>query len=936
MIWRKGLPHLKISLGFIAVFVCVSLAQATVENDTDPTAFEVFQQMYDQSINVEAREMKVPGSDGLRPVTFGAEKEGSSSKILRMMSPDRELFADFLCEPKQRSFAAQFIKEFIEGKHRQKVIDQDGKEISLNPLDPSLISFNWKKALEADFMVAVTRFVRIFPSSPFSFVSPEMRLKIFQRSGKAPSSHENSDAFFNYSGLKQYDLWEALIGAPAQYIERGHREMNGGWEIVFKPQKTYGDFEKMQAWFRREMGNETKLFEAPGHQRVVMPLINTDNQEATHDFFERAGEVSRMLQAYLVLRGVRGRSGLLVANHKKVIWDMVFGLFEGKLSERREYSTDRGPLRVEMNRFYPESIGVEFRTGMKDTAVRRLTQAIYASRLATRDMKDIAPLSSYALIDGQLFDRGMQAKRLNLSEDTITKAMRNFSRGKGKSGALDLRYMLPLWLWENAPFLKGKSEEIKRISRLCIEKMAALQRPTTPQISSLLADWVKASGLIRDIERYLVPKRRIDTTTSPLMVTVKEGGIDVNKIDLGNEFTARMPLKLKAEYDSQGQWVSSIYDMTPESREQKIRSLAESIKENFTGSREGVTKLQQNAHGHSLGIAFSFKDAQERDWRVEWDGISRNYDENGEIVEGSARGGHIEIVSPKYNPTFEDIKGVYDAMEREGVLPDYKMGGSHINVDYELLEKNPHAMARFLSVFHSYRGIIALMFQHMNRLRSAEPVKLSRDLDKKLRDFHGTAEDLAVLLYNGKYFNQRQNRKTRYTQIDVSNFMGSVIPEKYISDDFDVVRARMTRSGWKQQFRVTSAKKIEMRLFDAPQDPLEAALQIKLVRAMLNKALNDTGPIGPTQSVDYEVYLKNPQKAYTDLAAMTRDLDLNRDDYMPYVYNKIVINQSYMKSKFYRKWSDYADRNFPKILDWGVATPRKNQQHYRCEFLFAG
>ena len=41
-----------------------------------------------------------------------------------------------------------------------------------------------------------------------------------------------------------------------------------GWEIVFKPMPTYGDFEA-NSWFRNELKNMGKLFQAPGHQRIV-------------------------------------------------------------------------------------------------------------------------------------------------------------------------------------------------------------------------------------------------------------------------------------------------------------------------------------------------------------------------------------------------------------------------------------------------------------------------------------------------------------------------------------------------------------------------------------------------------------------------------------------------------------------------------------------
>ncbi|AZZ37030.1 hypothetical protein CIK05_09570 [Bdellovibrio sp. qaytius] len=931
---------MSIRILFCLALILSSIAHAQKAPGVDYSSYDIFQMIMDQSINLKAVEIPVLGTNREVPVTFGAEKEGSSAKILKVMSPNKELFENFLRDEENREFANKFIQEFIAGKHRQKnVVNSEGEVVSLLPLNAELRNLEWSTLSEVDYEAALKKFIETFPKSPFSFIDAKTRMDIFRQAGEAPSLHKSPKSNWAlYTGLKQYDTWEPLLGEAELYIELGHRELNGGWEVIFKPQKTYAAFEKMQTWFRTLLGSKNNLFEAPGHQRVVMPLIQHLPEENKR-YEDRAAEVSRMIQTYIIARALKGKTGVLGARYGDIHND----------SDLLNLSTSRGPIRLERNRFYENSIGIEFRAGMKDEVVRRFVQAIYISRLSRNDMSDIAPLSSYSLLTRDVFDydQYLTAQRLDLSSKIVKKAISNFTNiqkhetNNGRDTHLPIEYLMPLWPWENAPFLKGKAEDLKRISREFIVKLAELDNPTYNDVAELLSAWVTSSDLIRDIEKYLTPQKQLDQVTSPLTVKVKEGGIDVNKIDLGNEFTARMPLKLKGEYDANGVWTSTVYDMTPESREQKIKAVAESIKENFTGSREGVTKIDTIAHGHSLAIAFNFNDAQNRTWRVEWDGISRNYDTEGNLVEGSARGGHIEIVSPKYNPTMEDISAVYSAMEKEGVIPDYKMGGSHINIDYTLFEKNPAALARFLTLFHSHRGIIAFMFQHMNRLRSAEPVEISQNLDLKLRNFNGTAEELATLLYKEKYFNQRHNRKTRYTHIDVTNFMGRVIPEQFIMPDFDVVKARFTGGqGWAQQFRVTKHTKLEMRLFDAPANELEAAFQIKVVRALLNKALNETAPItGKVEIVDHEAYVKNPDLAYQALYKMAQDLDLKVDDYMPYVMNKIVVNKSYIQSKFYVPWKDYADKNYPKIQDWG--SPEKprgsNNMYYStgmCKALF--
>ena len=144
---------------------------------------------------------------------------------------------------------------------------------------------------------------------------------------------------------------------------------------------------------------------------------------------------------------------------------------------------------------------------------------------------------------------------------------------------------------------------------------------------------------------------------------------------------------------------------------------------------------------------------------AEWDGVGRNYTAEGEVVQGSQRGGHIEIVTPKFNPTYEEMNAVYTAMEKEGVIPSLRAGGGHINIDLAPFKGKPRELARFLAIFHEHRGILSFMFQNINRSAAAEAVEISPRLKAELRDFRGTETQLKQLLYNERYFNQRLGRK---------------------------------------------------------------------------------------------------------------------------------------------------------------------------------
>ena len=129
---------------------------------------------------------------------------------------------------------------------------------------------------------------------------------------------------------------------------------------------------------------------------------------------------------------------------------------------------------------------------------------------------------------------------------------------------------------------------------------------------------------------------------------------------------------------------------------------------------------------------------------------------------------------------------------------------------------------------------------------------------RKLKEFDGTEEELKQLLYNERYFNTRVGRKARYSQWDLTAYFQDVIPEANIHQDFD-----LANDVWHGNFDVDpTVRKGEFRLFNAPENPREAALHIKFVRALLNKSLNEDPRLtGVVQSVDYERAVQNPKAA---------------------------------------------------------------------------
>ncbi|MGZ3794479.1 MAG: hypothetical protein ACXVCP_19180, partial [Bdellovibrio sp.] len=218
----------------------------------DLDAYELFYSLYDQSIDLKSRELYVLGTDRTVPITFGAEKEGSSVKVLRVLSPSANLIVRALMS--EPELGLLFIKGLLDGSILQTVVDKDGNAITLNvdglrnlkAIDWSVfdsLKFDrnrriWSDAhLYLDYMDKIPVLKSVFPGAPFSFLKPDVRNFLWEQKGTYRTSTEKNAGLF-----RDYDDWIPLYGESEKYIEKGHRELNNGWEVIFKPQKTYADF----------------------------------------------------------------------------------------------------------------------------------------------------------------------------------------------------------------------------------------------------------------------------------------------------------------------------------------------------------------------------------------------------------------------------------------------------------------------------------------------------------------------------------------------------------------------------------------------------------------------------------------------------------------------------------------------------------------------
>jgi hypothetical protein len=574
------------------------------------------------------------------------------------------------------------------------------------------------------------------------------------------------------------------------------------------------------------------------------------------------------------------------------------------------------------------------RAGTKSNPIRRTVQEAIVSRYAAGDLEKFAA-HPWKLVPLNLdLSAATLSRRFGLSTLEAAASSRALTRIESNVAGRSIKrnYLVPLWNWEDAPFLsESKKAQLKKLTATFLRSVSKGQTASPYVVHDAMAAWVQISGLDRDIENYIRPAPKLAQDLDQLMKfkPTRAGPVDPNQVDLGIEFTARYPIKPVTEMTDQLRsptgarfWMQTYYDLSPDERRDVLKKLANEVGKRASGGSTAyeVEPLDEGDHGHDLVMGYEVKDTQNRSWRIEWDGVGREYEASGTLIPGSGRGGHIEIVTPKHTPTQAELHAVFGSFEKVGLVPSLKAGGGHINVDLAPFEGKPHEMARFLTEFHENRGILSLMFQSPGRLRSGEPLEISRNLADRLRDFHGTEEELKQLLYNERYFNTRLGRKTQYNQLNMNAYFQDVIPPEFLHSDFDI-----KNDPWRRNFLVDpGTRKAEFRLFNAARDEREAALQIKLVRAMLDKALNDHAPLsGLAQAVDHEAYLRNPEKAERDFQKLMTKLHLDPEEYRPFLLQGLNDTRLAVESQYYVPLTE-ALKPYPKQAGWGRAVASRS------------
>lgn len=888
----------------------------------------------EQMIREEARaasEAELLITDSGKYVMFGGEKEGSSSLITRVMGPNKKLMNKWVMElddAKQAEFLREFLSGVTSGKyHARDVVDHSGKKIVLDLSD--LKNLDYENMSNIELLKKYEIYIDRAGDKSFSHLNPGTRTKIFN--GKFPGTEKLQMKKFivdNYA----YNEFTTNYGKAEKFIEAAHSTGVDGWEMNFSPQKSYGEFEGMIDWFRTTLKNAGQKFEAPGHQWVVYPKTKqaVESAEGAAKTLEKLNEIHKNNQAYIVLKAIEGDAGIQHSAHKSVHKDATL---------LGSHNTVRGVIRLEDNRFkldQTDSYAIEFRAGTKSDPVRRNTQKFLISRYAAQEMDDLAPAASWVLNDTpsnpyhgwtstvkkEIGGRyGLNAEESLKFFDQIDKA--SVVR-RGDTRILSKEFLVPLWRWDNAPYLSAdKKRALKKLTEKFMRTVLELEKPSSDSVSAALKSWTKVSQLSTDIENYLKPKPKVANIATAHVFPLKPGAkVDVNKIHFGIEYTARFPLKSDADYvavpgQKKLEWQRTYFDYTRAEKDMTIKKFSQQLAKNLNNN--GFTKVENAAagdgHGHGLDIAYDLKDKDSRKWRVEWDGIGRSYTKDGVMIPESLRAGHVEIVTPKFEPNADDISKVFKAMKSQNMIPSTRFGGGHVNIDLAPFAGKPKEMARFLGAYFDNRNMMSLLFQHPGRAVGAEANDATPSLISKLKNFDGTEDELKKILYEERFFNTRVGRKTKNNQLNMIAYFQDVIPEKFIHEDFD-----MKNDLWRKTFDVNpKIRKMEFRLFNAPRNEVESALQIKYSKALLNKALNDTSEVFKgNYEVDYAKFAKDPKKAFAEFEKSLTELGLDPKEYKQFFVEGMELAKTHTESpKILTNAEKLAPH--PKISGWGKA-----------------
>lgn len=770
--------------------------------------------------------------------TFSSKRIGTGAQIALIASPKSAFFKSFvykLEEGEKRKFLLALLEGLQKGKIRgHKYIYPASKSLGL--LYDRLASVDLAqletRQLASEFSYWLTR----CQDRPFEFLSEAIRFEIFNGNfpGLTPESAQE---------LKRYSEWTPNFGSGQLFVEAIENDLQDGWKVVFKMQDSFSKNEQMLEWFTNTIRRYRRYgpFKNSGSLTIKVQI---ENLEMAKKVMERSLYYGRVAQEMLILSELQSKQFII----------------------EKSAALNISPISIVQ---FGSEIDIELHVGVGASKNRKEILAKLAAQIASGTGPENKTWN--------LLPESFLSTELNLNIDDLVEKY-GIRRSVAENAITVLKaqkitptYLAPLWNWDSIPELsQSKKSLYKRKAKEFLEQIAKKKL----SVGTLLNSWSRTIHAYEDLSGILLPGNH-DTSDIPRIE---------NRVDVGIEFSGRFQLDLKAKYlkdlgDGRLHWVTTLDDLDLIGRQTFLRELSETLAKELEVEKPDfkITMGTGGAdHGHGIAMNISFKDKHGQSWRIEWDGIGRSYDLQGQVIEDSLRGGHIELVTPKFKPDAKIYGAVFRALDKMNVYAKANKGGGHINIDLAPFVGKPRNFARLLSMLHEHRGILSLMFQHVERLAVAEPFEFSLDVARALSNWTGSEDELKAFLYNNHFYNRRIGRKTRNVQFDITPYFASVIPAEYITEDFDMKNPYVK---WRRQFRVDpQVFKMEARMMNAPRDTREAMIQEEIMQRFVNKALSEDDTLsGFVSEVDYQRYLHNPDLAYTEMEKMAKALDLNPD-----------------------------------------------------------
>ncbi len=421
-----------------------------------------------------------PGHDfGL---TWGAEKEGSTAILTRVASPSGATLRNFL-ETLSPANQTRFLRDFFTHYHESGDYRVEGE---VRDIHGNIKAISWEQIglrnaerASPDILErAWQAWIVMTDDSPFSFLHPKVRRWIFN--GDMPGLKNRG---FKSRRFYFDKPWRPIFGQAQRYIEAVYKD-GKSWEIHFRPQKSYGEFEGMIRWFREELKTGDRLFGAPGHQRIVFPRVSGFNDE-------KAAELFKTLQALIATDAIERESDV----PDTVVWKRVH-------ADAGDWE-ERGILRTEPRRWGEGLYGIEFRRGMKNVPLRRFVLTVTASRVIEGHWDDLEDASSWVLVRPWPHDLQNLENRFGLDRQTVRLAQYHWEEYLPEFHHL---YYAPLWNWQDAPFLsREKKQQLRELAKKFVQDSARTPMGRQKMLR-LVAQWASRSEVVTDLKYYASPR----------------------------------------------------------------------------------------------------------------------------------------------------------------------------------------------------------------------------------------------------------------------------------------------------------------------------------------------------------------------------------------------------------------------------------------------